>query len=101
LPTFVPNVSGAVSACAGDGHGCAALSDGTVWCWGSGALGATTSVALNGPVQAVGLTNVREVTCGLGHTCAVGIDGAAHCWGGFLQGTLPDGLLEPGRVLGP
>ncbi len=78
----------------GDRHTCAALVDGTVWCWGdnaSGQIGAGDAAASSVPVAVPALDGaVRVVVAGARHTCAQDATGLA-CWGGNASGQLGDG----------
>ncbi|HET9599916.1 MAG TPA: hypothetical protein VFP65_30350 [Anaeromyxobacteraceae bacterium] len=88
----------AVAIAAGDAHTCAALNDGTVYCWGSNAtqqLGTPQSLAFSpSPVQVAGLTSVAGfgtiLAAGAGHTCAIAA-GAVKCWGDNALGQLGTG----------
>jgi alpha-tubulin suppressor-like RCC1 family protein len=75
-----------VSFSAGSGHACAALSDGTLRCWGNGSfnqlgLGDGDKMFRNQPTPVPGLTDIVEVACGGNHTCARHADGTVSCWG--------------------
>jgi hypothetical protein len=81
------------------GHGCAVLSDGTVWCWRSNANGNTFGQLGNGTLDTSGgnaifratqvltaantpLTNVTGFATSRGPaTCAVTSDAKLYCWG--------------------
>jgi len=79
--------------CAGAGHTCARLSDGTVRCWGAnlaGALGNNSTDDSPTPVLVSGLTNVVSLACGDLHTCAALSDGTARCWGSNSDGQIGD-----------
>ncbi len=96
------------SLTAGDYHTCAALTDGTVKCWGrnhSGELGngvdgtrvfappnlTTLTPHATLPVVVTGLTGVAEVSAGDNHTCARLSDGTVKCWGNGQFGQLGQG----------
>jgi alpha-tubulin suppressor-like RCC1 family protein len=89
---------------AGNGHTCAILKDGSVWCWGTngeGQLGVgdvsnrltPTKVSLPGPATAV----AAGVGFGLdpgefeSHTCAILADKSLYCWGANSRGQLGTG----------
>ena len=76
-------------------HTCAALADGTAWCWGqndSGQLGDGTTLQSAVPVQVSGLASVVEISAGAAHTCARTGDGALWCWGDNGGGQLGNGM---------
>ncbi len=82
----------------GNLHGCVAMSDGTVRCWGNdrqGQIGDGTKGDASGfrpvPRQVVGLTGAVEVTVGGSHSCARRGDGTVRCWGSAAYGQLGDG----------
>ncbi|MAO82303.1 MAG: hypothetical protein CMH50_00235 [Myxococcales bacterium] len=97
------NLSGVLDVDMIHSHGCAVLLDGSVWCWGWGALGRPedeTSLQLPRPVfdieYAIGVSTSAE------HACALLADGTAKCWGhneagqcGF-NGTNPE---VPGLII--
>ena len=93
---------GAVSAIAGGtSHTCAALTDGTARCWGTGADGQlgggpVTSSAVPAPVLDPANTNqalggLIAVDSGPSHTCALLGDGTVRCWGLGTSGRLGNG----------
>ena len=96
-----------VSIAAGSIHTCAAISDGTVRCWGfndEGQLGNGTTDNSFIPVPATGLgppgNNLAvSVSAGQFHTCATLRDGKARCWGrntGRQIGTISN-IATPNR----
>ena len=97
LPKRVNSVgAGVTQVTVGDGHSCAATSDGTVWCWGfnhNGQLGDGTTEAKTTPTPVFKLaTPPRELTSGFDFTCALEQNGSLWCWGA--------GQLEPSKVEG-
>lgn len=83
-----------VGVSAGDGHVCALLNTGEVWCWGANnakQLGDRTGVAYSAvPVQAVRfaadggsapLDNLVSLSVGGLHACGLGSDHLVYCWG--------------------
>lgn len=80
----VPGISGAIAVAAGTSHSCAALSAGSVHCWGdnrAGQVGDGTGTSRNHPVQVLGITNAVQVTAGAHHTCALTTSSSVKCWG--------------------
>ena len=78
-PTTVPGLGQVVALAAGFESTCALRADGTVQCWGGGALGQLGNGTEDRPTPAevVGLTNVKAITGGATHYCA--IRGTAAC----------------------
>ncbi|WP_088287056.1 fibronectin type III domain-containing protein [Kineosporia sp. A_224] len=69
---------------AGTDHTCAALADGTLWCWGANAhgqlgLGGTTDAT--SPAQVGSSTDWATVSAGALRTCATQTDHTLWCWG--------------------
>lgn len=92
-------LAGAKSLAAGLTHTCAALIDGSAWCWGKnsdGQLGDGVQIDSLVPVQVVGasgighLAGVQSVSIGEKHTCANDSSGNAWCWGKNDKGQLGD-----------
>ena len=108
-PRPVPGLSGAQTIAAGWWHVCAALSDGSVSCWGDdeyGELGdgnsglgaksyAPVHVAGGSALGAVQLAASYETTCALGRT------GAVRCFGENEEGQAGIGSTTPQDVLSP
>ena len=97
----------ATSIAAGGSHTCAALNDGTVWCWGNarlGQLGNGSTIGASAPVQVKGITTAVSVHAHDDSTCAVLQDGTAMCWGENPVGELGEGSVfttgVPGFVVG-
>ncbi|MEZ4409890.1 MAG: hypothetical protein R3A52_25960 [Polyangiales bacterium] len=100
----------------GDGFGCAALGDGTAWCWGRNdesqlgyessdlcperlSGGQTRAVACHAyPLQVSGLSGVTSLSAGGAHACAVLRTGEALCWGGNTRGQLGNASTLPSRA---
>jgi alpha-tubulin suppressor-like RCC1 family protein len=95
VPTPVPTLGGNVAqVSAGRQHTCALKTDGTIWCWGSGAegrLGDGTSVNRSLPTLVLGFSDAVEVAAGVAHTCARKNNGTVWCWGDNRFGALGDG----------
>ncbi|HET7543435.1 MAG TPA: hypothetical protein VFK05_26360 [Polyangiaceae bacterium] len=88
---------GAIDVALGDYHGCAALSDGSVWCWGNnygGMLGNGTETSSQPPVRVLGLSHPAvAVDAAYTDSCAQSSAGLLECWGSNLYGQLGDGTL--------
>ncbi len=109
----------------GTNHACAALDDGSVWCWGrnfaSGSTAAGKSANASGPPGGqIGASpdggfsstpmalpslggKVVQIVGGYAHTCALLQDGRVMCWGANNAGQLgrgaPDALPHPTPAL--
>jgi alpha-tubulin suppressor-like RCC1 family protein len=88
----------ATGVAAAEAATCAALADGTVWCWGDGAgglvnpsLGNGTNASSAVPVQALGIGDAVAIAGSWFHFCARRATGAVACWGGNGAGELGDG----------
>ncbi len=85
----VVGVGAALRVAVGYLHACAALADGTVWCWGEGALGQTGSdgslpppgLSQVGTSAGTPLGNVVGLSAGAAFTCALTQGGGVQCWG--------------------
>ncbi len=64
---------------------CAALADGSVWCWGMH-RGVFTAPNTTDPTAIPGLRDVVEVGCGSAFSCAIQTDGGTWCWGESIMG---------------
>lgn len=89
-PSVVNGSSGVVSIGSGGDFSCAALSNGTVQCWGRndlGQLGSSTSSTCNGvacsrtPVVVPGVSNAVKIAVGGTSACARTSTGDVTCWG--------------------
>ena len=85
-----------VSMSAGSFHGCGALDDGSLWCWGynhKGQLGFPTSKETQPwPHPVTGLASVSQVALSGNFSCARDAFGAAWCWGANYNAQLGRGL---------
>jgi hypothetical protein len=83
VPVLVPLPPGPVRSIAvGAQHACAALEDGTLYCWGdrsNGKLGDSRTTGTSPPVLVAGVRGVTAVAAGDQHTCALG--SGVSCWG--------------------
>jgi len=81
---------------AGGVHTCALLDDGSVLCWGYGALGqlgygntdTIDTPSSLGPVDLGSGRTASAITAGQLHTCAILDDGSVRCWGFGNDGRL-------------
>ena len=105
-PVTVTGVSGVVDVAAGYAHTCAALSGGSVTCWGydsNGQLGrgAPASGGFSTTAASVVLPagkNATAVCAGYLHSCALLTDGTVTCWGLNDKGQLGSGVVSGGLV---
>jgi alpha-tubulin suppressor-like RCC1 family protein len=89
----VIGLTDAVALSAGGDHTCALKATGKVVCWGSGALGNTTTTLSLSPVDVAGLPGAVALSAGLNHTCALKAGGSVACWGNNSNGQFGDGTL--------
>ena len=99
----------AVRLAAGGAHSLGILTNGSVWSWGSNALGqlgdATTAARRTTPVPVAGLSGVFvAVAAGTAHSLALRDDGVVFAWGLNFDGQVGDGTTtlrrQPVRVVG-
>lgn len=94
IPVEVIGVKDAIKVgMGGRSHSCAVVADGTVRCWGAGALGhdaeATGWLGIQlTPVTAVNVENATQLALGEAYSCAALQNGEYKCWGGFQYGHL-------------
>ena len=91
----------AVQVATGPGHACAALTDGSVWCWGlnnDGQLGNNATKNKKNPVQAIGVGGAVAVGAGTYHSCALLASGGVMCWGNNASGQLGNGTTNTSDV---
>ena len=85
---------------ASSNHTCAALQDGSAWCWGYneyGQLGNGTTQDSSQPVQVQGLPQgpgISSITAAPVYNCALLQVGSAWCWGGNSDGQLGNGTTQ-------
>ena len=98
-PVALPGVT-AISVKVGKDHVCAALTDGTGRCWGSGTRGQlgdgkirddASLAAQPSPVPVSGLSMALGVGAGGDHSCAPNKGGQILCWGSGTSGEIGDG----------
>ncbi len=98
---------GAVAIAVGDNHGCAAMRDGKVFCWGSNGYGKLGSGEKNvysaEPVSVKGLGTgmVVALAAGANHTCALTDLGKIKCWGANSYGQVGTGSGSTSYVPAP
>lgn len=92
-PAATLGITGVTSISSGRYHSCARISDGTVWCWGYGALGQIGDggfLQRNSPTKAI-LAGALSTSVGGYHSCARMADDTVTCWGDNDYGQLGDG----------
>jgi len=76
----------------GNGHTCAIVDNGSLYCWGDndyGQLGTGDTNQRNSPTYVnLGGSSVISVEAGTGHTCAIVENGSIYCWGRNHKGQL-------------
>ena len=95
VPTPVPGLGSAVSVSAGGDHSCAALADGSAWCWGRnymGQIGDATRQERCEATPVVDLDGVVEIHAGHSLSCGLTAEGSVWCWGANDAGQLGIGL---------
>jgi alpha-tubulin suppressor-like RCC1 family protein len=94
----VVGISDAIALSAGGRFACAEHATGSVTCWGNndtGELGiGSVTAGLAMPGQAIGLTNIAQVSGGARHACARLADGTVECWGQSKYNTTGTGDLS-------
>lgn len=96
-----------VEAALGDRHSCARLDDGTVACWGDGALGqrgddgSDAATPTPHPRVVEGLPPAVMLAAGRHHVCALSAVGGVHCWGDNGSGQVALGPEAPTVVVTP
>jgi hypothetical protein len=95
-PRALPNLDRVVALSVAQRLACARRDDGTVACWGMGAL---TPVAWPGITDAVDVAVGAERACvavavGRAHACLVRRGGEVACWGEREKGAIGDGVAD-------
>ena len=83
------------------------MTDGTVYCWGSGTSGEIGNGILSdtpAPTAVTGITTATALAASERFTCALLTDGTISCWGNNQGAQLGDGTVlaagTPGAVFG-
>ncbi len=99
LLTVTPLVFSSISA---GSHTCGLTTQGSVYCWGSGALGSGSIDTTANPVPVLGGLTFQSLSAGLGTTCGLTVCNEAYCWGRNVGNGLSDTLsqLTPMAVAG-
>ncbi|HJN55716.1 MAG TPA: putative Ig domain-containing protein, partial [Candidatus Poseidoniales archaeon] len=99
-PSYVdlPLGKAATEISAGEVHTCAAMTDGTAYCWGNNnkgqfGIGSTSPSSSSTPTQVSLPSGVKAISIGVGSefTCALMDDGDVYCWGEGDAGRLGNG----------
>lgn len=95
-PAEVTGIDNVSTIAAGQSQTCAALQDGSVYCWGAYDRENThattgTLVGRSEPTQIEGLSDVTNVAAGHTFACALLQDGSVYCWGNEFAANLGDG----------
>lgn len=111
LPVSVPLGQPVLQVSVGQGHVCAILQGGAIWCWGRnsqfqlGIVPPPQGQQVHTPTAVAGGGSYQQVSAGQTDTCAVRTDGRLFCWGTDtdLDGRLGLGktrvdVLEPTQV---
>jgi alpha-tubulin suppressor-like RCC1 family protein len=98
VPTRVPLALPARQVSVGQGHVCAVVEGGALYCWGRNSQAQLGIGSGRGQVRSPTLVNgggsYLQVTAALAHTCGVRVDGRLFCWGLDLDGRLGLGTTE-------
>ncbi len=100
LPVTVQGLTGTVDIAGGVSHTCAALTSGSVACWGDntyGQLGNGTNTQSPIPVS-VDAGDAVAVAAGYWDSCALTSGGAIRCWGYSHEGELGNGTNDDSNV---
>ena len=90
-----------IAVTTGGDHTCALATDGSAFCWGSGAFG---ELGIGGsaneftPAKVQTDLKFKDISAGDTHTCALTTDGQAYCWGNnnhYQRGNADDGRDVP------
>jgi alpha-tubulin suppressor-like RCC1 family protein len=103
VPRRVQALRTVVAMTAGGAHSCAAVADGSTWCWGdnrSGQLGiGQPQLELSArPVRVASDYRFAALVSGAMHTCGLTSTGAVACWGDNDAGQLGAGFTNRSDV---
>lgn len=87
----VIGIDDARAIAAGIRFSCAALADGSVWCWGEDPGSDDSS---NVPFRVPGINDATAVSAGGAFACALRANGQIGCWGNGQVGQLGNGVYE-------
>lgn len=95
-PAQVSGMANVSTVASGRNQTCAALQDGSVYCWGAydkGNVDARSGILIgrSEPNKIEGLSGVTQVAAGNSFACALSQDGSVHCWGSEFAANLGDG----------
>lgn len=97
VPPVLVQLPVATEIAVGHDSSCAALSDGTVACWGrnnDGKLGIGNTTNQSAPKLVAGISTATSVTVGGNHACALLDNNSVQCWGLNDSGQLGDGTTS-------
>jgi alpha-tubulin suppressor-like RCC1 family protein len=88
-----------VDVALGDGHTCAQLGDGSVWCWGFNGFAQTgVDNGVTGAVRTPNQVNLpataKAIAAGFSNSCAILKDDTVYCWGSSRNGRLADDFSD-------
>ena len=101
FPVTVPLPAAAVEVDALRRRACARLTNGSVYCWGTGAPGDGTTAASDSPrrVDASAMGPATQIVTGCSQSCALDGSGTAWCWGSVACSG--SAICEGGECLTP
>lgn len=83
-PSRIGGLASVAEIAVGEGHACALLSSGRIFCWGRndmGQLGNGTTTDSAAPVEAMGFADAEHITAAGMRSCALMSTGGVRCWG--------------------
>jgi alpha-tubulin suppressor-like RCC1 family protein len=102
-PRRVSSASPVVTMTAGGEHTCAAVADGSTWCWGDNragqlGVGRPQLESSNRPVRVATDLRFEQLASGAAHTCGLASGGSLACWGDNDAGQLGAGFATRSDV---